>query len=195
MRTYREYRELRKTATAEEISRQVALPIEARKYQGQRAGVVTRLIAGLIDVAIVALVIMVAQLLFAVVRFLASGSDWQIDWIDTAYHLFFGFVLFVLYMTSAWRTTGRSVGAQIMGLRVVNNDGLLLRTAPAFIRAVFLGAFPVGLFWAAFSSKNRSIQDVLLGSSVIYDWTFRVPKVEREKSRRANSAKKTPRTP
>lgn len=184
MRTYKEYRELRRTASAEEIARQVALPVEARSYQGKRAGVVTRLLVGIIDIAIVAVAVIAIQLFFAVVRFLASGSDWQIDWVDTAYHLAFGFAIFVLYMTTAWRTTGRSIGAQIMGLRVVNNDGLLLRTAPAFARALFVGVFPIGLFWAAFSGKNRSIQDVFLGSSVIYDWTYRVPKVERESSRR-----------
>lgn len=184
MRTYKEYRELRKNASAEEIARQVALPVEARKYQGQRAGIVTRLIAGVIDIAIVSVVVVLIQLFFAIVRFLVSGSDWELDWVDTAYHLAFGFVIFVLYMTTAWRTTGRSVGAQIMGLRVVNNDGLLLRTAPAFARALFLAVFPIGLFWVVFSSRNRSIQDVFLGSSVIYDWTYRVPKVEREKSRR-----------
>ena len=183
MRTYKEYRELLATTSAEDIARQVALPVEAREYQGQRAGFVTRMLSGIIDVLVVIGIVTAINLAFIFVRFLVRGVGVQVDWALTAYLFALGFVIFVLYMAISWRATGRSIGAQIMGLRVVNNDGLLLRAAPAFLRALSLAVFPIGLVWVVFSGSNRSIQDVLLGSSVIYDWTYRVPKVERNKKR------------
>jgi uncharacterized RDD family membrane protein YckC len=63
-----------------------------------------------------------------------------------------------------------------MGLRVVNLHGVLLRVPLAFLRAVFCVVFPVGLFWVAFSRENRSLQDVVLRTSVIHDWLIRVPR-------------------
>jgi hypothetical protein len=32
-------------------------------------------------------------------------------------------------------------------------------------------AFPVGLFWIVVSRDNRSVQDLLLRSAVVYDWS------------------------
>ena len=41
----------------------------------------------------------------------------------------------------------------------------------ALLRAVLCVLFPIGLFWIVLSSENRSVQDVLLRSSVVYDWS------------------------
>ncbi len=30
--------------------------------------------------------------------------------------------------------------------------------------------FPLGLFWSAISRRNASLQDLLVRTSVIYDW-------------------------
>jgi hypothetical protein len=38
------------------------------------------------------------------------------------------------------------------------------------LRAAFCVAFAVGVFWVLVSSSNRSVQDVVLRTSVIYDW-------------------------
>jgi hypothetical protein len=32
---------------------------------------------------------------------------------------------------------------------------------------------PIGLYWAVLSPTNRSIQDAVLRTSVIYDWSTR----------------------
>ena len=49
--------------------------------------------------------------------------------------------------------------------------GRKLRVVGAFVRAVFCTAFPIGLLWCAVSPANRSVQDVVLRTSVVYDWT------------------------
>jgi hypothetical protein len=38
-------------------------------------------------------------------------------------------------------------------------------------------AFPIGLAWAIISRRNRSVQDVVLRTIVIYDWSVRAPLV------------------
>jgi hypothetical protein len=43
----------------------------------------------------------------------------------------------------------------------------------ALLRAALNVVFPLGLAWVAISRQNRSVQDVALGTSVIYDWTVR----------------------
>ena len=57
-----------------------------------------------------------------------------------------------------------------MGLRVVNYKGVRLRPVTSLLRAAFCVFFPIGLLWCAGSRANRSIQDVVLRSSVVYDW-------------------------
>jgi hypothetical protein len=39
------------------------------------------------------------------------------------------------------------------------------------VRAATCVVLPIGLYWVLFSSANRSAQDVLLRTSVVYDWT------------------------
>jgi uncharacterized RDD family membrane protein YckC len=80
-----------------------------------------------------------------------------------------GWVQF-LYFTASWATTGRTVGNHVLGLRVVNFRGARMRWVGAALRAGFCVLFPIGLFWTAVSRQNRSTQDVVLRTSVIYDW-------------------------
>jgi hypothetical protein len=35
--------------------------------------------------------------------------------------------------------------------------------------------FPILLLWVAVSRQNRSVQDLVLRTSVVYDWTARGP--------------------
>jgi uncharacterized RDD family membrane protein YckC len=83
--------------------------------------------------------------------------------------------LLIAYLTVAWSGTGRSVGKQLMGLRVHRLDGGRLAVALAFARAVLCAAFPIGLFWSLVSRENASIQDLLVRTKVVYDWRPRVP--------------------
>jgi hypothetical protein len=43
----------------------------------------------------------------------------------------------------------------------------------ALVRAAFCVIFPIGLLWVLFSGQNRSLQDLVLRTSVIYDWDVR----------------------
>jgi uncharacterized RDD family membrane protein YckC len=86
-----------------------------------------------------------------------------------------GYLITTLYWTVSWASSGRSFGAWVLGVRVVNPRGGRLRLPYALLRAAFCVAFPFGLLWAVVSKRNRSVQDVVLRTIVIYDWSPRAP--------------------
>ena len=83
--------------------------------------------------------------------------------------------LLTAYLALGWMTTGQTVGDRLLGLRVVNRHARLPGAGLALLRAVLCVLFPILLFWVAVSRQNRSVQDLLLRTSVVYDWTTRGP--------------------
>lgn len=151
------------------------VPKPARPYQGERAGVVTRTAAGVVDYALVTAVALVTYITIALLVFVSnpisySWPKWQFYWF-----LILGWSYLVIYLAVAWRMTGRTYGDRIMGVRVVNYEGRRLRVVGSLVRALFCAVLPVGLFWCAISRSNRSIQDVVLRTSVIHDWQHNHP--------------------
>jgi uncharacterized RDD family membrane protein YckC len=146
------------------------LPREARPYQGQRAGLVTRLVAAVIDGVVVALVLLAGYVAWAGLLFLIDPRGFTFPDASLFMSLAAGFVVVVVYLTASWWISGRSYGCLVMGLRVLSYRGVRLRLAGALVRAVFCAVFPIGLLWVAVSRENRSAQDLLLRTSVIYDW-------------------------
>jgi uncharacterized RDD family membrane protein YckC len=148
-----------------------AVPPAARSYQGRRAGVVSRVIAMVVDLLVVVGVLVAVYAIWTGLAFLLhprsfhfpDGLGWSIPAV--------GFVVAVPYLTLTWHATGRSYGAALLGLRVVGRDGRRLRFVIALLRAVICALFPIGLLWVAVSPANRSVQDILLRTSVVYDWT------------------------
>jgi uncharacterized RDD family membrane protein YckC len=150
------------------------LPARARSFQGLRAGFVSRALAGAIDgVAVTALTAGVV-VGWSTLRSLGDRTfELSVPAFYGAFAL--GEVLLCLYLWVGWSTTGRSIGKQVMGLRVVNLRGELMRPGAALLRAVLSVVFPLGLLWSVISRYNRSVADVVLRTSVIYDWNVRVP--------------------
>jgi len=151
------------------------LPPAANEVQGQRAGVVTRTVVMVVDAAVVAATVGVAYLAFAAVRFMRRPVNFSWPTVTFGAVIVASVVVCVLYLTVTWSTTGRSAGKRLFGLRVVEGDGERLHLIRAFLRAVTCTLFPILLYWAAISSQNRSIQDLVLRTSVIYDWRTRGP--------------------
>jgi uncharacterized RDD family membrane protein YckC len=151
------------------------VPVEARDYQGMRAGVVSRTIAASIDFFIVLAIIVFFFVGWLAFLFLVNPVAFTFPNVSFAHFLLAYACVLFLYLASAWGTSGRTYGNHVMGLRVVNFRGRQLRIAGAVLRAAFYTVFPIGLFWCAVSKQNRSVQDTVLRTSVIYDWTHRNP--------------------
>jgi len=77
------------------------------------------------------------------------------------------------YLTVGWATAGRTVGGAVLGVRVVANGGGRLGWTRSACRALLCVLVPLGLLWAAVSARRRSVQDLVVRSTVLYD----VPKV------------------
>jgi uncharacterized RDD family membrane protein YckC len=67
-----------------------------------------------------------------------------------------------------------------MGVRVVSRKGERIGWGGAAVRSAFCAVFPFGLLWVIVSGANRSVQDVVLRTSVIYDWVIGIPGLSRK---------------
>ncbi|PPJ30265.1 hypothetical protein C5E45_10290 [Nocardia nova] len=134
------------------------------------AGIVTRSIASGVDVAVVVAIIAAIYLCLAFARLLFSPQDFT--WPDAGAVMSTGIfiVVSVLYLTGCWAVSGRTVGAVMMGLRMVTRDGELVGWPRALVRAVFCVMFALGLFWVVVDSRRYSLQDIVLRTTVVYDW-------------------------
>lgn len=147
-----------------------AVPLEARRYQGRPAGLVTRAAAAVVDALIVCLVVLTGYLGLNGLLFLAHPRSFA--FLDTSLLLSLtaGWIVALLYLTACWWLTGRTYGCHLMGLRVVGRRGGRIRLSTAFLRALACTLVPIGLLWSAGSRRNRSLQDIVLGTQVLYEW-------------------------
>lgn len=152
------------------------IPREARPYQGQRAGLITRSLAATIDALVVGVLLLSGYLGLNGLLFLASPRRFQ--FIDTSFLpvLTVGAGASVLYLAATWAATGRSYGCHVIGLRVVDRRGRHPRPLTALVRAGLCVFVPIGLLWCAVGRNRRSLQDVVLRTSVVYDWRPRAAK-------------------
>jgi uncharacterized RDD family membrane protein YckC len=89
-----------------------------------------------------------------------------------------GWSLLIVYLTIGWASTGRTWGKSVLGLRVVSSRDVGLPLWRAFVRAFLCALFPIGLFWSAVSTRNESVQDLLVRTTVVYDWGLKLPRLE-----------------
>jgi uncharacterized RDD family membrane protein YckC len=147
------------------------LPREARPFQGRRAGVVTRLAAAVIDALVVGAVLLGGYLGLAGLLLLIDPRGFSWPGSSIFLSLAMGCAVAEVYLTLGWWLGGRTYGYLVMGLRLLGRSGRpRLRFLAAALRALFCVAFPVGVLWVAVSRHNRSVQDIVLGTSVVYDW-------------------------
>jgi len=156
----------------DQAQQDLSVPEPARDFQGERAGFATRLAASIIDVAIVSLVMFLVWFTLAILQLIFTpGVDVELPGMGTL--VIWGYAFTTVYWTFSWANTGRSIGAWAMGVRVVSPRGKRLGYFYAFLRAAFCVGFPFGLLWALISRRNRSVQDAVLRTIVIYDWALR----------------------
>jgi uncharacterized RDD family membrane protein YckC len=156
-------------------SRLSVIPPAARGLQGRRAGLVSRLLANTVDFGVAAGIVAGAYAGVAALRFLWNSRSFTFPAPGFGFVVIAGSVVLVLYLAACWTASGRTYGDHLLGLRVVSRQGRRLRPVPALLRAGLCVLFPIGLFWIVVSRDNRSAQDVVLRSSVVYDWSRTPP--------------------
>jgi len=145
---------------------------EARALQGHRAGFASRVVADVLDLGVAWLLGLAMLVAAGVVRYLLTGPPLRLpvlpNWLDAGAFA----AVAVAYLTFSWAATGRSVGKQVAGLRVVERTGHRLSLWRSFIRAVLYVLFPAGLLWILASRRNASLQDLIVRTAVLYDWAY-----------------------
>ena len=148
----------------------VRVPHMAQDFQGLRAGIVSRLAANVIDVIVIVIITFTGYMCVASAKFMLDPRNFSFPPLRMAWFVIVCGALLFLYFLISWTSSGRTLGDRLMGLRVVNHHGLILHWTGAGLRAAFCVALQVGLFWSIISRQNRSIQDLVMRTSVIYDW-------------------------
>jgi uncharacterized RDD family membrane protein YckC len=154
---------------------QISSPIRnerARGLQGKRAGIASRVAADAVDYAIVIGIYVGILLAVALFEYFIASGQFDVPKPAPGVTLASQWVIAVLYLTAGWTGNNRTVGKSVIGLRVVTNGGQPLRPRRAFFRALIcatLGA--IALAWVIVSRRRAGIHDIVLRTSVVYDWT------------------------
>ena len=146
-----------------------ALPKVARALHGTPAGFVTRAVSVLIDIALISVFVAAGWAATRFLLFVLRPSQ-ALPEPNAVALLLFGYIVTVLYWAVCWSTSGRSVGAFIMGVRVRSADGTRVGWFRSLLRAVFCVMVPPGLLWSIVSRSNESVQDIVLRTRVVRDW-------------------------
>ena len=166
---------------------------EYHVLQGRSAGFVTRLLAYLADLAVVAGILSlsgwIAVLADNVIEQL--GLDPGTD-LATIYVFMIPFIIGG-YFVILWALTGRTVGKWFMGLKVVGRDGLPPTIGRSFVRVIGYGLSAVlmwaGYLWVIIDDERQAWHDHMAKTWVIYDYE-RLNRGEIYENYRKRAAKK-----
>lgn len=131
---------------------------------------VTRGIAATVDALVVLLVVTAGLLSVNAFIFVLDPRGFRVVGASPAALVEAALATAVVYLAGTWAMVGRSYGCHVMGLRVVDRRGRSPRLTMALLRAALCVFFPVGLVWCGVVRSRKSVQDLLLGTSVVYDW-------------------------
>jgi uncharacterized RDD family membrane protein YckC len=152
-----------------------SLPREAEALQGRTAGLVSRSVAAVIDVVVVAAVLLGLYVAIAGAVFVWNPRSFTFPSWSGIVSMTSAWFVATAYLTVGWWTAGRTCGCTVMGLRVVDRRDRDLRFARSLVRAVVCTLFPLGLAWIALDAKSRAVHDLVVRSRVVYDWGHREP--------------------
>jgi uncharacterized RDD family membrane protein YckC len=142
-------------------------------YSGQTAGAVSRLVAFLIDAAVVFLLYSGG---FALIFFMASlfvGHTIKASSGGGLWHIIVFVVFALFYQWVGLVVAGRTVGKGLSGLRVTAPDRAPIRPGTATRRVVvypFSFILGLGLIGIVIGRQHRALHDVAAPSLVVYDW-------------------------
>jgi uncharacterized RDD family membrane protein YckC len=131
---------------------------------------VTRTLANVVDLLVVAALLAAGYLGVAGLVFLRRGAAFSFPIVSFRVGYAVWFAAWIVYMAVGWGLNGRTYGDQLLGLRVRTIDGGEVRRVRAVLRAVLCAVAPLLLIWVAFSRQQRSVQDLIVGTHVVYDW-------------------------
>ncbi len=132
------------------------------------AGIVSRGAAGVIDVLVVLVGLAALYVGWLFIRLAFSPRAFSFPSPSVIFSTLGFLAVATLYLAVCWAISGCTAGAVIMGVQVVGRGAGRLRPVTALLRALACVVFPIGLAWVVVDQHRRSVQDVLLGTRVVY---------------------------
>ena len=148
-------------------------------------GLVTRLVAFVIDAAIVTVIALaVTGSVSLVLSIFGSSIEDLPDWIKFVFGVGGWVALNTVYFVGSWTLTGQTAGMRVMSIRVTETNGGRLSIWRGVVRAagMVLAAIPLfaGYLLILVNDRRRGLQDLLAGSVVVFrydqdaDWGGRL---------------------
>ena len=143
-----------------------------QQLQGVRAGFASRAVASGTDVVLVLCIYVLGVIMVSIAwdLFISKSKSISVAAPPRWLNGLLAWILLVVYLTAGWWSTGRTLGKQLMGLRVVCSDGSPLRFLRALLRALLCASFFPVLLLALVNRRNRGLEDVAFGTVVTYRW-------------------------
>jgi uncharacterized RDD family membrane protein YckC len=139
--------------------------------QGKRAGFVSQAVAMALDLLSAVVVYFGVLLVYGAVRFVLTDSPFEMPQPGTGVNVILLLAIGWFVLAGAWSSSGRALGMALVGLRVVNADGDLLRPSQSRVRAVLVVlTLGLGVVTVLFSRRNKSLYDMVCKSAAVYDW-------------------------
>ena len=132
------------------------------------AGIISRGVAGMIDVLVVLAGLAALYVGWLFVRLAFSPRAFTFPSPSVVFSTLGISGRGDLYLAVCWAISGCTAGAVVMGVQVVDRASRRLRPVTALLRALACVVFPIGLAWVVVDQHRRSVQDVLLGTRVVY---------------------------
>ena len=150
---------------------------EFNVLQGRTAGFVTRLIAYMMDVAILAGVIAVGGWLAVLADDVLETMGLETRVALAAIFLFLIPFIIGSYFVFFWALTGRTIGKWFMGLKIIGRDNKNLSIGQALWRFIGYGVsavvFWMGYLWVIIDDERQAWHDHMAKTWVIYDYERR----------------------
>jgi uncharacterized RDD family membrane protein YckC len=157
------------------VSAREARLARIRSLQGVRAGFVSRVLGFAIDLLVMGLIGFLIVFFAAIVKWVVTSAGFSLERPDGIAVVIVGALLSIAYFWYFWAATGRTVGEQLLGLRVVREDGSRVDGWRALARSVLTVLFAIGVLWILVSKRNAAIQDLICRTAVVYDWSYNPP--------------------
>ncbi len=148
--------------------------------QGHYAGSVSRFVAYVIDLAVSSGLFALALAAISYVAKIVSGH--QISWSREKIVVAVVFVLWqFFYFGYSWAIDGRTFGMAVLGIKVVQADGELIRARQGFVRSLVFPLsfllFGLGFLGILVQREHGALHDLIAGTAVVYSWDARAARL------------------
>ena len=148
------------------------------KLQGHYAGMVSRLLAWVIDAFAVGVIFALLLNLVELGIEVVTGQTFEPSGTIFSTIVGISFVLWaILYFAFPWAMSGKSVGMAVLGIQVRRSDGSHVNGNRALLRIIALPlsflVLGIGLVMGIFQRQRKCLHDVIADTVVVYSWDAR----------------------